>query len=492
MSGRNSVPVIDNFFASISKREEGRLARIAAQLLADEPALNSIDVFGPGVRAGLAEGPALLIGDHREIALATPRGTELHEYRISHLAAEGDMLLINGGRNIAFERYREHVLGLGTIDAITLPASGRDGLKPLALRCLDREEPFAHITAKARKAGELTILPHIGRGSVWRLAGAIAKQAGIPVRVAAAPARLARQVNDKVWFARLVAEVLGARAQPSFHSVYGPAALTAYVVQLAKQAERIVIKVPDSAGSAGNISLNSDDLKDYSPKGLRTYLLSILADLGWCGSYPLLVEVWDSPVLANPSIQVWIPDRQDGLPSLEGIFEQIISGPEGEFVGSVPATLSSRWTEVVTEEAMRLAILFQKLGYFGRCSFDAVLAGQDRDNAVLHWIECNGRWGGVSIPMTLANRLTGDWSRQAFVVIQLTNLDFEQRTFTETLELLDTRVYQPGIRDEGIVPISPLGVELGRAINLMAIAGTRARAQLLAQQAIRLITGQSL
>jgi hypothetical protein len=262
------------------------------------------------------------------------------------------------------------------------------------------------------------------------------------------------------------------------------------VARLAKQTERIVVKVPDSAGSAGNISLGSKELQDYSPAGLRSYLLSILAGLGWQGRYPLLVEVWDSPVLANPSIQVWVPDRRAGLPILEGLFEQIIAGPEGEFVGSVPADLPRRWTETVMEEAMRLAILFQKLGYFGRCSFDAVLAGQDHANAALHWIECNGRWGGVSIPMTLANRLTSGRSRQAFVVVQITGLGFERHTFAEILELLDTRLYRHGIQNEGIVLISPLGMERGRAINLMAIAATIERAQLLAQQAIQLLTGQ--
>ena len=40
-------------------------------------------------------------------------------------------------------------------------------------------------------------------------------------------------------------------------------------------------------------------------------------------------------------------------------------------------------------------------------SLDALLTGQDMSNAELHWIECNGRWGGVSIPMTAARNLPG-------------------------------------------------------------------------------------
>lgn len=54
---------------------------------------------------------------------------------------------------------------------------------------------------------------------------------------------------------------------------------------------------------------------------------------------------------------------------------------------------------------MELAFLYQCLGYVGRCSFDAILCGTDVDTAQLKYVECNGRWGGTSIPMQLVSRV---------------------------------------------------------------------------------------
>src|SRR5690606_34224305 len=71
----------------------------------------------------------------------------------------------------------------------------------------------------------------------------------------------------------------------------------------------------------------------------------------------------------------------------------------------------------IAREAVLLASLFQQLGYFGRCSFDTILVGPDPATAEVHWAECNGRGGGTSIPMTLVNRLTGDWAETPLAVV---------------------------------------------------------------------------
>ncbi len=486
---RNSIPLLGHYSSELSSAVEKRLDAIARRLTTNQPTLNATDVFSPRVCSGMLDGPALLIGDHREIALGTPQSAERYEYRISNLAADGDLLLIGGNRDPAYERYREIDLGLGAIDVIELPAPDRSWQTPLAKRCLADQAALDLIVERARQAGKLTVLPYIGSGSVWVLAGVIAEHAKVPVRVAAPPPNLTRCVNDKVWFSRRVSELLGQNAQPKFHSVYGPSALAAYVAKLARRVERVVVKVPDSAGSAGNLVLSSKDIASLSPRQLRTHLLSILNGIGWRGKYPLLVQVWDSPVVATPSVQIWIPDRRDGPPILEGMFEQIVAGVGGEFVGSVPVSLPQRCTDVIMAEALQLATLFQHMGYFGRCSLDAVIAGNDYNDADLHWIECNGRWGGVSVPMTLANRLAGDWSRRSFVVVQSAHLDFEQRTIPEILDLLGANLYRASTHQEGIVLVSPLGTTLGRSINLMAIAETDGRAQTMARQAVERLTG---
>ena len=357
-----------------------RIAKIAERISANEPALSFTNFFGIQVESGLSDGPALLIGDDREIALRRERDAQAFEYRISHLAANDDMLLLSGNRNAAFEHYREHNLGLGAIDVINLPLLETDNLIPLATRCLSNANALNRIVARAQKAGALTILPYIGRASAWLLAAAVAERSGVPVRVAAAPPKLTTRVNDKVWFAHRVDEVLGSRAQPSYRAVFGPAALAAWAFRLSRESERIVIKVPDSAGSDGNISLSAPEIQALPLGVLQERLISIekaKTRLGWR-------PVWDLAVLASPSIQMWIPDHRTGAPTLEGVFEQIVAGPKGEFVGSTPPTFPECWSTRIGEEALSIATLFQHLGYFGRCSFDAVIAGRDYSNAILH------------------------------------------------------------------------------------------------------------
>jgi len=97
---------------------------------------------------------------------------------------------------------------------------------------------------------------------------------------------------------------------------------------------------------------------------------------------------------------------------------QKLIGDTSKFAGAERVEPAPPWGDQLANEAMMLATLLQDLGYFGRCSFDALLVGGAGADVSLHWVECNGRWGAVSIPMTLANRLVGDLNRAPFVVIQ--------------------------------------------------------------------------
>ena len=54
-------------------------------------------------------------------------------------------------------------------------------------------------------------------------------------------------------------------------------------------------------------------------------------------SLPLLVGVWELPLVASPSVQLWIPHRTTGAPVVEGTFEQIVE--EGQFAGAPSSTL---------------------------------------------------------------------------------------------------------------------------------------------------------
>ena len=131
-----------------------------------------------------------------------------------------------------------------------------------------------------------------------------------------------------------------------------------------------------------------------------------------------------------------------------------------------------------------LARLFQRLGYFGRVSFDAIVAGETHDAAQLHWIECNGRWGGVSIPMSLVNRLTGDWVKHPFVVAQCEGLRLPHRSFNEVLDLLSGLLFGRNSSLGGLVIMTPQAIESGQGYHLVAIADDLSEARELMEEAV--------
>lgn len=104
-SARSSIPIVEQITVDLDEHERVRLSRLAAKLLADEPALCSTAPFGPNVAAGLGPWPALVLEDHSAIALFDPDDDVAYVYRALLLAGEGDTLAASVGKNPAFERY---------------------------------------------------------------------------------------------------------------------------------------------------------------------------------------------------------------------------------------------------------------------------------------------------------------------------------------------------------------------------------------------------
>jgi hypothetical protein len=288
---------------------------------------------------------------------------------------------------------------------------------------------------------------------------------------------LTQRVNDKLWFTRRVTTLLGSQAIPPSYFAFGPAALTGRVASLSQRYDQVAIKVPNSSGSLGNLTLESSSLRHMSARAVQERLMTLLRRLGWRDTYPLMVSVWECPVVVSPSVQLWIPEQEHGDPIIEGVFHQVVEGPVGEFIGVMPSTLPEAWCWRLAREAQLLGCLFQELGYFGRCSFDAILVGEDLDSATLHWIECNGRWGGTSIPMTLANRLVGDWSRRPFVVVQRGHLYTPYGDFAVALARVKDYLFRAGQSGGGVVLLSPGRFENGTGLDFMVLSETLATAR---------------
>lgn len=480
---RPAISVVPQLDVRIAPAEMDRLDGIAGRFLSAEPALHDISAFGPGVTAGLTNAPRILIGDHSEIPLMDPAEQSLFGYRIGLLAGEGDVLVLAQTRSSDFERYLQHLLGVSSFDVLDVADTVSPVSGSLPYRCYATPHLLDRLVDVARNGRGACLVPHLATGHVWRLGAALAARSGVPISICGPSPRLSRRVNDKLWFAACAREVLGQNAIPPSFSAYGPAALAGEVKHLVSRFDRVVVKVPDSAGSAGNLSLESRRLRDHSVTELSRILSLLLHGLGWRDRYPLLVEVWETEVLMSPSIQVWVPHADDGLPVIEGIYQQVVEHKEGVFIGAIRAELTSEWEQRLAGEAARLAYVFQRLGYFGRCSFDVLLSGNDLETANVHWIECNGRWGGVSVPMTLANRLLADPAAWNPVIVQKESEALEPRAFGKVLERCHDMLFDPGHLDDGIVFLTPTGLEQGKAMHFMTLSRSLERSTSLARRA---------
>jgi len=482
------LPIISRMTVTLDESEVQRLETIAAHIIEEEPALATTHTLAPGTRPGLASNRWLLIGDTSEIALARHDEESSFEYRLSFLARAGDLVVFGRGAHASFEHYRADDVGRGPVVGLH-PRNFPGTLLPLADRCRLDNVAFARIVKETRRSGGLTIVPHIGLGSAWRLAAAVAAATGLDITVMSAPPQLTRRVNDKLWFARLARTVLGENAIPPTYAAHGLAALAQRMRALARNAGRVVVKVPDSSGAAGNVCLAAKEIADAHLQDIEDRISAGLHAVGWHETYPLLVGLWEAPTLGSPSVQLWIPARDDGPPIIEGLFEQILEGITGLFVGSVPSELPDHWQRRLVEEAMRLATVLQHLGYFGRCSLDALLVGPSIDSAALHWIECNGRWGGVSIPLTIANRLNRGPVNAQFVVVQRDVDHRPPRRFADALRALDGLLFKPGAQSDGIIVLSPAEIETGRGMLMMACAQTIVAARALADRGVEILSG---
>ncbi len=439
--------------------------RVARSMTDADPGLAAPSPVGPGVRAGVGPGPNLLIEDHHWIRLFALRGNQLYSYRALLLARAGDMAAIGEARSPTFERYCADTLRLGAAE-ILQPAPGRVK-DSLAARCVRDAAMTDHIARRARREGGLNIIPYMGTAGVWGLAAALAARSGVPVHVAAPVPGLVRRANDKLWFTDCVNRLVGNQAVPRTWSVFGSAMLAARVAALARSSASVVVKLPDSASSKGNFVLESASLSALSVAELRRRLIALMRRAGWRNEFPVLVSAWEGPVLVSPSVHLWIPGADEGDPLVEAVFDQRVIGRSGVFCGAVPSTLPSCWRQRVAREAALLGLLFQSLGYVGRCSFDAIVVGTAFDRATLHWIECNGRWGGVSVPMTLAARLFGDWHRSPFVIVERADLGYSPRRLEPLLRALGPELYVAGGPPAGAVILSPSPLEAGTGYELM-------------------------
>lgn len=404
-------------------------------------------------------------------------------------AYDGDVVATSLPIADGYEEYCTDYLGLGSVRWLH-PRPLRNPLR-LAEACWEDPAVRGELVRLAR-VGKLRYLhPHMGTLPVWELASLIRSESGRPIHVIAPPPRLSTWVNDKVRFTELVRRLFGSDYVPNTRSAGNFATLSKHVKQLASNSTAIGIKLADSAGGGGTVVL---DARKYTSRNLGDIyeeLMDALRVVHWDGRKELLIDSWETDILSCPSSQLWIPPIDDGKPVVEGIFAQAIEGQVGVFVGSAPAELPDHLMQEITNRSWLLARIFQRLGYVGRCSFDMLLVGRSLEGCQLEFIECNGRWGGTSAPMTLMNRVFGDWQRQPYVskICELPGL--ESRNFSDVLDCLSDSFYVKRSGRGRLLASMPGRLVARSAIDLIAIGRNTEDANSYLQEALRHLQSQT-
>ena len=474
--GCADLPISERFPVRLGSTDRQELAAHARDIARRDPELRWVP--GNGLATGLAPGPALIVHDlSANWLLGAPRPSPF-EYRGVLLARPRDRVAVRTPRSPPFEEATAGLLDIDQLRVHEVPGAEEDGL---AHGILEDEPLLDAVTADAHSAGAFTVRPYQSNRGVWELAGEIHRRSGAEVRVEGPPAALSERVNHKVWFGDAVERILGPDAAPPSAAAFNLRDLVTRVRRMSDGERPVVVKLPSTGGGQGNLVLEGSTVASADPDELARRLARLLRRTGFSDAFPVEVEIWEEKVLASPSAQLWIPHADRRGPVVEGVFEQRVDPEAGEFAGLQTSKLPPHLQDEIARQAVRIATVFQHLGYFGRCSFDTLLIGDTLDRCTLHWIECNGRWGGASIPMTLVERLTGDWTRTPFVLVS-EQLDRPPMPVLEAYDRLHDLLFQPG-GEEGVLLVSPTRLEDGTGLDLLAIADGPGAAATLAEEA---------
>jgi len=289
LDGSTGLPIVRRRIVGLTTTESELAQALANEVLSESRNHTELSYFMPRVQQGSGNTPYIFFGDIGEIALFGQHSASPIEYRLSVHAREGDREEMGGRHTRSFEQYLEKDLGLGHRDYLYIDQTNDEVRVPTPVKCLKDAHTYAQLRAQVEERGGATLVAHITTGTIWTLAKNLGRDTGLPIHVAGPTPSLTARVNDKLWFASLTTRLFGEAAVPHNYSVYGPAALAGRVYYLARNYEKIVMKVPDSAGSAGNIPILSADIADISVKNLHWYLKGLIVDIAGSSPYPLMV-----------------------------------------------------------------------------------------------------------------------------------------------------------------------------------------------------------
>ncbi len=368
-------------------------------------------------------------------------GVREYQHRARVRAADGDIFAAGTHPPEGYEEYNRDILQIG--QPAFVHAAG-DNPMAVARACCDDSGVIDQLTAIAADAGGLALHPYMAIDSVWNLARTIQDASGVDVDVIGPPPPVLWVANDKSHLSRLVEECLDASWLVDTFRSRDPQELATALGELAKRCPQVGLKRTRCASAMGNAVYAADDLRGADEEELLAKVHEFLTETRWHHDEDILAVQWCDTDL-SPSTQLWVPPRGDGPPVVEGVYEQLLDGPEKIFLGSRPSTLPDRVNDTIAQASLQVCTALQHMGYAGRCSFDFIITGDPRGEFRARFTECNGRWGGTSTPMHLVDRITpADSPRPDYVATDYYLSEAQMgMTFSDLRSALDDDLYSP-------------------------------------------------
>jgi hypothetical protein len=472
---RRLIPVVEQHPVSAGTARLRRVDRLAGELRREQPDLVPEAWVRRLQPETLDDGASLVLCDQSGIPLMGRFTDASHLQDRSVLrAVGGDLVATCTPHDPAYADYCARRLGLGVVTWLHPRASGTR--LRVASACW-RDLHVRHTVLRALRAGSLDYVhPYIGSLEVWALARLCTRAARRPLRVIGPPPILTRRANDKVWLADVLTRLFGERIVPQTRHAWNLATAARLARELATDALTVVLKVPEASGSAGNVLLQASELRGQPLASIRSLVQERLAPLGWAGER-LLVGSWERKVLLSPSVQTWIPPLGTRDPVVEGIFEQTLTKEVGRFRGAAPAALPQGVRDEIAERSWLVALLFQRLGYVGRCSFDLILVGESLSRCQVLFVECNGRWGGASLPMTLMTRLFGRWNAHPYAAREVQVPGLDRLAFADVLDGLDDGLYDAASGRGRVIVYNPHHLRAAGTLDAIVLGRSWAEAR---------------
>ncbi len=144
----------------------------------------------------------------------------------------------------------------------------------------------------------------------------------------------------------------------------------------------------------------------------------------------------------------------------------------------------------VFDASRRVGVQGIETAYLGACSLDAVLRRAKSGRRELHWIECNGRWSGVSIPLAAGTEILGGTDPKGILIVQ-DFLPASTAMDTETISaLLGDLLFRRGVTQDDIVILSPPHSVDGVSLNAMALSDSQVKVEELMSLAHKRLGGR--